>query len=95
MPTLHDAKRTYTADGSNGSEKGLIDKASDVGGWPEYKKETGPKDTDGDGIPDEWETANGLNPKSKADGSKYTLSKTYTNLEVYLNSLVETLYPNK
>ena len=85
----------YTTDGSNGSEKGLIDKASDVGGWPEYKKETGPKDTDGDGIPDEWETANGLNPKSKADGSKYTLSKTYTNLEVYLNSLVETLYPNK
>ena len=85
----------YTADGSNGSEKGLIDKASDVGGWPEYKKETGPKDTDSDGIPDEWETANGLNPKSKADGSKYTLSKTYTNLEVYLNSLVETLYPNK
>lgn len=85
----------YTADGSNGSEKGLIDKASDVDGWPEYKKETGPKDTDSDGIPDEWETANGLNPKSKADGSKYTLSKTYTNLEVYLNSLVETLYPNK
>ena len=85
----------YTADGSNGSEKGLIDKASDVGGWPEYKKETGPKDTDSVGIPDEWETANGLNPKSKADGSKYTLSKTYTNLEVYLNSLVETLYPNK
>lgn len=85
----------YTADGSNGSEKGLIDKASDVGGWPEYKKETGPKDTDGDGIPDEWETTNGLNPKSKADGAKYTLSKTYTNLEVYLNSLVETLYPNK
>ena len=85
----------YTTDGSNGSEKGLIDKASDVGGWPEYKKETGPKDTDGDGIPDEWETANGLNPKSKADGAKYTLSKTYTNLEVYLNSLVETLYPNK
>lgn len=28
----------YTADGSNGSEKGLIDKASDVGGWPEYKR---------------------------------------------------------
>lgn len=85
----------YTADGSNGSEKGLIDKASDVGGWPEYKQENGPKDTDGDGIPDKWETANGLNPKSKADGAKYTLSKTYTNLEVYLNSLVESLYPNK
>lgn len=85
----------YTAAGSNGSEYGLIDKASDVGGWPDYKKETGSKDTDGDGIPDEWETANGLNPKSAADGAKYTLSKVYTNLEVYLNSLVENLYPAK
>ena len=85
----------YTANGSNGSEYGLIDKATDVGGWPEYPKEEGPKDTDGDGIPDEWETAHGLNPKSAADGAKYTLSKVYTNLEVYLNSLVENLYPDK
>ena len=85
----------YTANGSNGSEYGLIDKASDVGGWPEYQKVEGPKDTDGDGIPDEWETAHGLNPKSAADGAKYTLSKVYTNLEVYLNSLVENLYPAK
>lgn len=85
----------YTANGSNGSEYGLIDKASDVGGWPEYQKGEGPKDTDGDGIPDEWETAHGLNPKSAADGAKYTLNKVYTNLEVYLNSLVENLYPAK
>lgn len=84
----------YTADGSNGSKYGLIDKATDVGGWPEYPKIEGPKDTDGDGIPDEWETANGLNPKSAADGTKYTLSKVYTNLEVYLNSLVANLYPD-
>lgn len=85
----------YTANGSNGSTNGIIDSAEDVGGWPEYKKVTGLKDTDGDGIPDAWETANGLNPNSAADGPKYTLSKTYTNLEVYLNSLVDALYPKK
>lgn len=85
----------FTAPGSNDSGYGLIDNANDVGGWPVYEQENGPKDTDGDGIPDEWETANGLNPKSAADGAKCTLSKVYTNLEVYLNSLVEKLYPNK
>ena len=52
-------------------------------------------DTDGDGMPDAWEAANGLNPKSSADGVKYNLSKEYTNLEVYINSLVEKLYPAK
>ena len=84
----------YTAKGSNGSEYGLIDKASDVGGWPVYKQENGLKDSDGDGIPDVWESANGLNPQSNADGAQYTLSKVYTNLEVYLNSLVDTIMIN-
>ena len=66
-----------------------------VGGWPVYVKENAPVDTDGDGMPDAWEAANGLNPKSSADGVKYNLSKEYTNLEVYINSLVEKLYPAK
>lgn len=49
-----------------------------------------PTDTDGDGIPDEWETANGLNPNDAADGKTATLStEGYTNVEVYLNSLVD------
>lgn len=85
----------YTESGSNGSVLGLIDKATDVGGWPVYVKENAPVDTDGDGMPDAWEAANGLNPKSSADGVKYNLSKEYTNLEVYINSLVEKLYPAK
>lgn len=45
------------------------------------------KDSDGDGMPDEWERANGLNPKNAADG-KATNAEGYTNLELYLNSLV-------
>ncbi len=48
-------------------------------------------DTDGDGIPDEWETAYGLDPKDAADGVLKTIdvNGSYTNLEMYLNSLVK------
>ena len=48
-------------------------------------------DTDGDGIPNEWETLNGLNPNDASDAQKKTIDARgwYSNLEVYLNSLVE------
>lgn len=85
-------KGTYTFTGSNGSTNGLIDTQSDVGDWPTYNATTAPTDTDIDGMPDAWETANGLNPNSSADGNAFTLStEGYTNLEVYLNSLVNSI----
>lgn len=85
---------TFTYTGSNGGTNGLIDTQADVEGWSEYASTTtAQQDSDKDGIPDEWETANGLNPNDGSDGNKYNLSKEYTNLEVYLNSLVNSLYP--
>lgn len=86
--------RTGTASckGSNGSTGGLIDSPADAGGYIKYISEAAPQDTDFDGIPDEWELAHGLDPKSRADAKAQTLVKGYTNLEVYLNSLVSNLY---
>jgi hypothetical protein len=78
----------FTYFGSNGSKNGLIDSQTDVGSWQEYKTATPPIDTDGDGMPDIWENNNGLNPEDSADGKKYNLSPSYTNLEVYLNGLL-------
>ena len=84
--------------GSKGSENGIIDTQSDVGGWPELKQADKPVDTDKDGIPDEWETAHGLNPNKAADAVEFTIcendpnntnSVKYTNLEVYANYLVQ------
>jgi hypothetical protein len=55
---------------------------------------TPPTDTDNDGMPNTWETANGLNP-NVADHNGTTLSVRltgvagYTNLECYLNELAD------
>ena len=49
-------------------------------------------DTDGDGMPDDWELANGLDPNNPNDANETTIDNDkgwYTNLEVYLNSLVQ------
>jgi len=56
--------------------------------WPVLVSTTPPVDTDKDGMPDSWEDANGLNPSDAADGAKITASG-YTNLEIYMNSLVD------
>ena len=40
-------------------------------------------------MPDEWETKHGLNPKNAADSSMDRDKDGYTNIEEYLNSVVE------
>ncbi len=86
----------FPHEGSMGSSGGIIDSPKDVGGYQKYDSLKAPKDTDGDGIPDQWERRNGLNPNNPNDGSEYNLiQKDYTNLEVYLNSLVDNITHNQ
>ena len=60
-----------------------------VNAWPALRSLPAPVDTDKDGMPDSWEKKNGLNVTNAADASAYTLNSNYTNIEVYLNSLVK------
>lgn len=81
--------------------KGILDFINDPAGeenpktasFPTLPSNVRPEgfDSDGDGIPDAWETANGLNPDDASDGKLFTLDSKgwYDNFEVYLSSLVE------
>lgn len=69
------------------SKNGLIDSQDECGGWPELKDTGAKTDTDKDGMPDEWEIANGLDPNNADDG-KTVCDDGYTNLEHYINGLV-------
>ena len=72
------------------SGKGHILKSqAEVGGWPDLQTGAAPGDSDGDGMPDEWERQHGLNPNDAADGPQVRNAEGYTNVEEYLNGLVE------
>lgn len=81
--------KTGTATYSRANYPGIIDSQETVGGWPTLNSTTPPVDSDGDGMPDEWEEQNGLNPNSYNNPNAHTLSSGYTDIEVYLNSLVK------
>ncbi len=78
--------------GSITNRFGIIDTQNDVGGWPTltFDPTTVATDTDGDGMPDNWENAHGLNPSSITDAITKTIDGNYTNIEVYINELVKT-----
>ena len=91
--TTYMGTATQTGDGKTVSHlPGIIDFVSDQG---EYDLEETSRpvgfDTDNDGIPDDWETANGLNPDNASDAMAMTLDSRmlYTNIEVYANALVQ------
>lgn len=67
--------------------RGIIDSQNDVGGWPELATAPAPPDADKDGMPDNWEVSNGLNPNDPLDRNILN-EDGYTMLEVYINGLV-------
>lgn len=93
---VSDARNGVASYTGNGLSKGFVnsqddnrpaDAPEDWSAWPTLVSESAPTDTDGDGMPDEWESANGLDANDPADG-KTIGADGYTNLEHYLNSLV-------
>jgi hypothetical protein len=88
--------RTTTHTGSRGNTPGIIDSQSDAGGYPELKTGEAPADADLDGMPDWFELKHGLNPNDAADQAIYR-NDGYTNLEHYLNWIVEngSIHPDK
>lgn len=67
-------------------KKGIITHIDQVGGYPQYEG-TPYKDSDGDGIPDAWEKAHGLNPNDPSDANKDMNGDGYTNIEKYFNGI--------
>jgi len=59
----------------------------DQNNWSVLAQGTAPDDSDHDGMPDAWETAQGFNPNDAADRNGDNNNNGYTNVEEYLNEL--------
>lgn len=69
---------------------GIITDPQQYGGLPKYKKYKPYKDSDNDGMPDDWEKAHGLNPNDPSDANKDCTGDGYTNIEKYINGISTT-----
>jgi len=68
-------------------KEGIITEVFEVGGYPNYRG-TPYKDSDNDGLPDEYEIKHGLNPRDPHDSALPAKDGSgYSNIEVWLNSL--------
>ena len=65
---------------------GIITDVSQVGGYPEYMGKPY-KDSDMDGMPDEWEKRYKLNPNDPSDAVQDCNGDGYTNIEKYINGI--------
>ncbi|PZX16077.1 hypothetical protein LX69_01951 [Breznakibacter xylanolyticus] len=89
-----DTRNTTATNTGSGNAPGIINTQNDISlpagetsPWPTLASDTPPSDSDGDGMPDAWETNNGLDPQNPNDRNNKN-ADGYTMLEVYMNSLV-------
>lgn len=82
-----------TSYGKKGTPMGITNETTQLlhGGTGSISGGVKPLDTDGDGIPDAWETANGLNPNDPTD-AKAIAANGYANIENYSFTITEA-YP--
>lgn len=71
-------------------KQGIITDPRQMGGYPQYQAWKPYIDTDNDGMPDEWELANGLNPNDPSDANGDMTGDGYTNIEKYINGIPTT-----
>jgi len=70
-------------------KQGIVTDVFEVGGYPNYQGKPY-KDSDNDGLPDEYETSHGLNPRDPTDSAKPAKDGGgYSNIEVWLNTLAK------
>lgn len=74
---------THTYEGYKGKKKGIIDLETDAEGFYDYTIAAPLLDTDQDGMPDEWEAANGCDPNTPDNNVRH--ESGYTMLEMYLD----------
>lgn len=84
---VNDAREGLATFTGRNCDQGFINSQDDCGGWPVLATANAPADLDNDGISDQWEDFNGLDPSNPDDGNEVG-ADGYTNLERYLNSLV-------
>ncbi|NRD23524.1 Ig-like domain-containing protein [Winogradskyella litoriviva] len=70
----------------NSNTGAIIDTQEQVGGYPVLSSLPALEDSDEDGMPNDWETANSLNYSDPADRNIINVNG-YTNLEHYLNGI--------
>ncbi|HVT89593.1 MAG TPA: hypothetical protein VHD56_12125 [Tepidisphaeraceae bacterium] len=84
---VRDSVTQYVADTTRNNTGDIPNTTKDFpdNGFPVYKQVPPVVDTDHDGLPDDWETAHGLNPRDPADANLDKDNDGYTNLEEYIN----------
>jgi len=85
LPRRDSVDARIISDVRNGTGK-IINSEKEVGGWPPYASGEPPLGTANDGIPDEWKKSHRL-PLNDSNANAVN-ADGYTELEVYLNSLV-------
>jgi len=63
---------------------GIVHSQAEVGGWPDYRPGESERDSDSDGMPDEWELKHGLDPH-RPDNNGDDNRNGYANIEEFLN----------